>query len=174
MINRIRNIACALLLAFAMPAYADDGPADVRAVVAGAQGQVIKAVVIAGPVKFSFRRLMHEKDLPSIGCEYRFDDPAAIFSLMAILSRTQFTEDMDADRPVSVGLGIYLDTRDGASTKMIFGRTFADGHARGVLNGAGKFVAKAPFDKDIRALLATMPPSTVHYQCDRDDILSFP
>jgi len=143
---------------------------DIGAMLGKLRGQVVKAEVLAGAVKWSFPRRMSEADLPRIGCLYHFDDPAAIASLMDTLAGAPIDYQGTAGAPLNVRLGVYLHAGDGTTTKLLFERTYQNGDARGNLNDSIPFVAKAPFDRHLRTLLAHLQPATVHYQCDRDDI----
>jgi hypothetical protein len=148
-------------------------PANVSALIAGMQSQVVKAVVIAAPVSFSFNRRLNEEDLPGRGCTYAIDGDASMESLVDVLRRGRFTEASPSANKLDVHLAIYLYARDGEKATLLLERTYdggnAPGDARGTYNGM-PLVAKAPLTSEIRALLAGIMPTTIHYTCDRDDI----
>jgi hypothetical protein len=162
-------VAAALLSAGGQPVAAQP-PQDVGAMLGKLRGQVVNAEVYAVAARWVFRRKMSETDLPAIGCLYRFGEPAAVAALMDTLAAAPIVGAATPGAPLDARVGVYLHARDGTTTRLVFERTYREGDARGLYDGTVPFVAKAPFDRQLRALLAPMQPATIHYQCDRDDI----
>lgn len=122
--------------------------------------QVDRAVLIVVSRDWAFPRRGGEEDLPHRGCRYELNDSASISPLMDILSKSQFTNDEEKNG-YSLFMGIYLYAHDGSRTTLLFGQS------RGTYNGRA-IVAKAPFETDIRALVAKLVPKEVHYTCEGD------
>ena len=136
------------------------------------RGQVDRAVLIIVSPDWSFRRRGREEDLPNRGCRYELNDSASISPLMDILSRSQFPND-EEKYGGSLLMGIYLYAHDGSKTSFLFGYSSKSGDVAGTYNGQA-IVAKAPFEKDIRALVAKTEPKEAHYTCEGDESIRLP
>ena len=136
------------------------------------RGQVKQAIVFAAPKNFSFRRLMAEKDLPTISCSYVLEN-TSLNSLLELLASAEFIDDQTPERDLNVKLGIYLQKRDGTAAKLIFeqpftyeqGEVLQTGDARGMYNGL-PVVAKNPFEQRVRDLIQPLSPTKKNFYCD--------
>jgi hypothetical protein len=128
--------------------------------------QVDRAVL----VDWSFPRRGGEVELAGRGCRYELTGRAAVAPLMDILSRSQFSAD-EGKGGYSMKMGIYLYAQNGSKTTLLFGDSAGD--MRGTYNGQA-IVAKAPFDADIRELVARMAPTEAHYKCEGDAAIRLP
>jgi hypothetical protein len=134
------------------------------------RGQIDRAVLVVVSRDWSFPRRGGEAELAGRGCRYELTGRAAVAPLMDILSRHHFTTD-EGTGGYSVLMGIYLYAQNGSKTTLLFGDSAGD--MRGTYNGLA-IVAKAPFDADIRELVAKIVPTEAHYKCEGDASMRLP
>ncbi len=138
--------------------------------VATMRDQIDRAVLVVVSREWSFPRRIGEADLAGRGCRYELTSRAAVAPLMEVLSRSQFSVDENKGG-YSLRMGIYLHAKDGGKTTLLFGDSAGD--MRGTYNGRA-IVVKAPFDAQIRELVAKIAPTEAHYQCEGDSSARLP
>jgi hypothetical protein len=174
--NKIKRLvgdcAKAVLVAavFVYPVHAEQPLNDVSKEIGALRDQIDRAVLVVVSRDWTFPRRGGEAELAERGCRYELTGRTAVAPLMDILSRSQFSDD-DGKGGYSLRMGIYLYAQNGSKTTLLFGDSAGD--MRGTYKGQG-IVAKAPFDADIRELVAKIAPTEVHYKCEGDASMRLP